>query len=58
MQEYGIPDIMDFFDTGSGRIRLSDTGMFFVQVDDRKEADIFSDTETLDMLPFCITIAH
>lgn len=37
MQEHGISDITDFFDTEPDKVRLDETDINFVQVDDRNE---------------------
>ena len=37
MQDHGIADITDFFDTEPDKIRLNDTDIFFVQVDDKRD---------------------
>lgn len=37
MQEHGISDIADFFNTEPDKIRLNDTDISFVQVDDKKD---------------------
>ncbi|HML65301.1 MAG TPA: hypothetical protein PKC55_10765 [Dysgonomonas sp.] len=37
MQDHGISDITDFFDTEPDKIRLDDTDIFFVQVDDKRD---------------------